>query len=97
MTNGHESNEIEGVPENSTFGAGGNPAAEANWDNTNDLSTSQEWVEIPRDATETDTGLTATPAAPSNVQSWADDHPDDTEVCNLSLNLHILFDNLLMC
>jgi len=80
----HEANfEIQGVPQNSGFGDGAaNAAAEANWDNSNDLSASQEWVEVPRDASETDTGVTATPAAPSNVQSWADDQPDSpVEVC----------------
>ncbi|TVY43896.1 hypothetical protein LOCC1_G003844 [Lachnellula occidentalis] len=72
-----ESHEIQGVPQNSGFGDGAaNAAAESNWDNTNDLSQSQEWVEVPRDAAETDTGITATPAAPSNVQSWADEQPD---------------------
>ena len=80
IRNGNGSPEAQGVPQNSSFGEGGNAAAEANWDNANDLSTSQEWVEIPRDANETDTGLMATPAAPSNVQSWADDQPDIVEV-----------------
>lgn len=83
LTNGHtESNwDSQGIPQNATFGAGAaNAAAEANWDQNNDLSTSQEWVEVPRDTAETDTGLTATPAAPSNVQSWADDQPD-SPVC----------------
>ncbi|KAE8446419.1 hypothetical protein EG329_012024 [Mollisiaceae sp. DMI_Dod_QoI] len=79
LTNGHTEPtwENQGIPQNSGFGEGAaNAAAEANWDHSNDLSTSQEWVEVPRDATETDTGVTATPAAPSNVQSWADDQPD---------------------
>ncbi|KAN0110294.1 hypothetical protein V8E51_006681 [Hyaloscypha variabilis] len=79
LTNGHNESvfETQGIPQNSGFGDGAaNAAAEANWDNNNDLSTSQEWVEVPRDANETETGLTATPAAPSNVQSWADDQPD---------------------
>ena len=77
LANGHESSEPQGIPQNSGFGDGAaNAAAEANWDNSNDLSTSQEWVEVPRDAAETDTGLTATPAAPANTQSWADDQPD---------------------
>ncbi|TVY35329.1 hypothetical protein LSUB1_G006502 [Lachnellula subtilissima] len=78
LNNGaQESHEIQGVPQNSGFGDGAaNAAAESNWDNTNDLSQSQEWVEVPRDAAETDTGITGTPAAPSNVQSWADDQPD---------------------
>ncbi|KAG9229000.1 hypothetical protein BJ875DRAFT_446360 [Amylocarpus encephaloides] len=78
-TNGDSTlHEVEGIPQNSGFGGegGANAAATQNWDNQNDLSTSQEWVEVPRDSTETDTGFTATPAAPSNVQSWADDQPD---------------------
>jgi hypothetical protein len=78
-----EAYDAHGIPQNSGFGDGAaNATAEANWDNANDLSTSQEWVEIPRDTTETDTGITATPAAPSNVQSWADDQPDSPEVRN---------------
>jgi hypothetical protein len=74
--------EVEGIPPNSGFGGdgGANAAAQQNWDNQNDLSTSQEWVEVPRDAAETDTGITATPAAPANVQSWADDQPDAEQV-----------------
>lgn len=79
LTNGHNESvfDTQGIPQNSGFGDGAaNAAAEANWDNNNDLSTSQEWVEVPRDANETETGVTATPAAPSNVQSWADDQPD---------------------
>jgi hypothetical protein len=79
----HEEAYDAGIPANAGFGDGAaNAAAEANWDANNELSTSQEWVEIPRDATETDTGITATPAAPSNVQSWADDQPDSPEVRN---------------
>lgn len=81
MTNGHEETYDAGIPRNSGFGDGAaNAAAEANWDTNNDLSTSQEWVEVPRDSAETDTGVTATPAAPSNVQSWADDQPESPEV-----------------
>lgn len=53
-----------------------NAVAESHWDDTNDAAMSQEWVEVPKDPTETDTGLEATPAAPHNTQSWADDHPD---------------------
>ncbi|CAG8957501.1 hypothetical protein HYFRA_00011483 [Hymenoscyphus fraxineus] len=76
--NGHSeiSSEVQGIPQNSGFGGEGNAAANEKWDTANDLSTSQEWVNVPRDAAETETGLTATPAAPSNVQSWADDQPD---------------------
>ncbi|CRJ84771.1 hypothetical protein BN1708_009144 [Verticillium longisporum] len=35
-----------------------------------------EWVNIPRDPAETETGLEATPANASNTQSWADDQPE---------------------
>ncbi|KAH8656942.1 hypothetical protein BGZ60DRAFT_383917 [Tricladium varicosporioides] len=78
MTNGHhEAQEVKGIPQNSGIGEGAaNAAAEAKWDTQNDLSTSQEWVEVPRDTTETDTGITAAPTAPPNTQSWADDAPD---------------------
>ena len=56
-----------------------NAVAESHWDNGNEASTiSQEWVDvtIPKDPAETETGLTATPAAAANTQSWADDHPE---------------------
>ncbi|PBP26286.1 hypothetical protein BUE80_DR002881 [Diplocarpon rosae] len=88
LTNGHtEVSYDHGIPQNSTFGDGAaNAAAEANWDQNNDLSTSQEWIEVPRDATETDTGVVATPAAPSNVQSWADDQPDSPVEARLFSN-----------
>lgn len=79
LSNGHQApsfEEAQGIPQNSAFGEGGNAAAEANWDNNNDLSASQEWVEIPREATETDVGVAATPAAAPNTQSWADEQPD---------------------
>lgn len=78
MTNGHApSFETQGIPANAGIGDGAaNAAAEANWDPSTEMSASQEWVEVPRDATETDTGTTATPAAPSNIQSWADEQPD---------------------
>ncbi|KAA8574231.1 hypothetical protein MFRU_001g00230 [Monilinia fructicola] len=81
LINGHQEpsfEEAQGIPQNSTFGEGGNAAAEANWDNNNDLSASQEWVEVPREAAETDTGITATPAAVANTQAWADEQPEST-------------------
>ncbi|KAH7040335.1 uncharacterized protein B0I36DRAFT_8847 [Microdochium trichocladiopsis] len=67
-----------GVPANAgVTDDAANAAAESQWDANNDLSTSQdEWVQVPRDPAETETGLTATPAAASNVQSWADDQPE---------------------
>ena len=86
MTNGHQESfkaGIAGIPQNSGFGDGAaNAAAEANWDANNDLAQSQEWVQVPRNSAETDAGITATPAAPSNIQSWADDTPDTPEVRN---------------
>ena len=54
-----------------------NAAGESQWDAGNSLSMSQEWVEVPREAAETETGLQATPAAPGNTQSWADDQPEN--------------------
>jgi len=72
--------DTEEVTQNSGFGQGANAAAEANWDQNNDLSASQEWVEVPRDAAETETGIAATPAAPANTQSWADDQPESPKL-----------------
>ncbi|VUC22784.1 unnamed protein product [Clonostachys rosea] len=55
-----------------------NAVAGSHWDNTGEVAISQEWVDVkvPRDPAETETGLTATPAAAGNNQSWADDHPE---------------------
>lgn len=67
------------APQNAGLGDGAaNPAAEANWDSgkNDDLSASQEWVEVPRDSAETDTGIAATLSAPPNIQSWADEQPE---------------------
>lgn len=79
MANGHN----EPIPNASISDDAANAAAESQWDNTNDMSASQEdWVKVPRDPLETDTGLTATPAASGPVQSWADDQPENPpEVC----------------
>lgn len=59
-----------------------NAVAQSHWDSPqNDTSLSQEWVQVPRDPKETETGLNATPAVAANTQSWADDHPEQaTEV-----------------
>ncbi|POR31728.1 Uncharacterized protein TPAR_08042 [Tolypocladium paradoxum] len=55
-----------------------NAVAESHWDGDNNMSISQEWVDlqVPRNPAETETGLTGTPAAATNTQSWADDQPD---------------------
>ncbi|KAI1325934.1 hypothetical protein F5Y16DRAFT_253303 [Xylariaceae sp. FL0255] len=78
LTNGHaEEPTASAFPTNADVGDGAaNAAAEHDWDTNNNMSASQEWVEVPRDPTETETGIQATPAAASNVQSWADDQPE---------------------
>ncbi|OTA99540.1 hypothetical protein M426DRAFT_67625 [Hypoxylon sp. CI-4A] len=80
LTNGHtESTPASGATENADVSDNAaNAAAESQWDANNDISaeSQEEWVKVPRDPTETDTGLTATPAAAGNVQSWADEQPD---------------------
>ncbi|KAH9907782.1 hypothetical protein F4778DRAFT_719084 [Xylariomycetidae sp. FL2044] len=83
LTNGHTGSAPEsGHPANSAVSDdAANAAAESQWDTNNDLSasvTQEDWVQVPRDPTETETGLTATPAAPPNVQSWADDQPESS-------------------
>ena len=80
MVNGHtEPSYGSSAPQNSGFGDGSaNPAAQAIWDNNNDMTTSQEWVQVPRETAETDTGISPTLAAPPNIQSWADDQPETT-------------------
>ncbi|KAI0136977.1 hypothetical protein BJ170DRAFT_37658 [Xylariales sp. AK1849] len=83
MTNGHiESTPDTGLPTNSDVGdSAANAAAESQWDAAkNDLDasiTQEDWVKVPRDPAETDTGLTATPAAAGPTQSWADDQPEN--------------------
>ncbi|ORY64136.1 uncharacterized protein BCR38DRAFT_392629 [Pseudomassariella vexata] len=80
MTNGYtEETPSSGLPVNADVADGAaNAAAESQWDAGNDMSASQEdWVKVSRDPNETDTGLTATPAAAGPVQSWADDQPEN--------------------
>lgn len=80
--NGHAgSTPATGIPASADVGDdAANAAAESQWDPaSNDLSasvTQEDWVKVPRDPTETDTGLDATPAAAGPVQSWADDQPE---------------------
>jgi hypothetical protein len=66
-----------------------NSVGEGHWDTNNDMSISQEWVDVkvPRDPAETDTGLQATPAAGMNTQSWADDTPEAAPDVSLPKNL----------
>ncbi|KAI0112800.1 hypothetical protein F4776DRAFT_667157 [Hypoxylon sp. NC0597] len=83
LTNGHsESTPASGLPENAAVGDNAaNAAAESLWDANNDLSASgsQDWVQVPRDPTETENGLAATPASTGNVQSWAEDAQNHAE------------------
>lgn len=48
--------------------------AEAEASPSNDLSTSQEWVSVPRP----DEPVSASDSTPIASQSWADDHPEPT-------------------
>lgn len=76
QVNGH-AEPISGVPNASVADDAANAAAESQWDNTNEAAASpDDWVKVPRDPTETETGLSATPAAAGPVQSWADDQPE---------------------
>ena len=67
------------VPGASNVDAGAaNSAAEAKWDVKASVSTEQnDWVEVPRDPAETETGTAATPAGMTNTQSWAEDVPSE--------------------
>jgi hypothetical protein len=87
FTNGHpKAAAVSGGLANTDVGdSAANATAESQWDTpTNDLSasiTQEDWVKVPRDPAETETGVEATPAAPGPSQSWADDQPEHTEVC----------------
>ena len=77
-TNGFSNNnDNPQVPEASGIDAGAaNAAAETGWDVKASVSSEQnDWVEIPRDPAETETGNAATPAAMTSTQSWAEDVP----------------------
>lgn len=64
-----------------------NAVAESHWDTETGLSASQEWVDVklPRDPSETETGLNATPAASANKQSWADEQPEPAKPVSESI------------
>lgn len=93
FTNGHaEPASDSATPANADVGdSAANAAAETQWDANNELSPSQEdWVKVPRNPTETDTGLTATPAEAANVQSWADDQPEHPAQVSIFTTTHAL-------
>ncbi|OHW96579.1 hypothetical protein CSPAE12_04776 [Colletotrichum incanum] len=81
VTNGQNEQTTE-TPSNANITSGSGNAAGEKWDQAadNSMSLSQEWVSVPRDPAETETGVEATPAAVSNTQSWADDQPEHHEV-----------------
>ncbi|KAI9673333.1 MAG: hypothetical protein M1829_004099 [Trizodia sp. TS-e1964] len=63
------------IPQADIDAGAANSAAESTWDVPMSASV-EDWVNVPRDPTETETGLAAAPAANHAGQSWADDHPD---------------------
>lgn len=81
LTNGNHTEEAaHTVPANAEVAdEAANASAEAaQWDTGNaSMSVSQEWVKVPENPAETDTGLDATPTVPANTQSWADDATDN--------------------
>ncbi|KAL2883406.1 hypothetical protein SGCOL_001088 [Colletotrichum sp. CLE4] len=81
ITNGQAEEAATETPTNANIGSGAGNAAGEKWDQSadNSMSLSQEWVSVPRDPTETETGVEATPAVVSNTQSWADDQPEHQE------------------
>lgn len=78
-TNGASVQETMTGPEQASIGAeAANAVAAANWDPqasviSNASAGGDGWVEVPRDPAETDTGLTATPAAMHGNASWAEE------------------------
>ena len=85
LTNGHHVQEAPGsaAPSNTDVAdSAANAAGESQWDtNGKDATAPQEGVDvkIPREPNETETGVAATPAAPTapaKQESWADDHPE---------------------
>ena len=78
-TNGAPAQETMSGPQQGSTGAeAANAMAESNWDPqasviSNASAGGDGWVEVPRDPAETDTGLTATPAAMHGAASWAEE------------------------
>lgn len=76
-TNGHV--QTSTVPEQiSTGSEAANAVAEASWDPqasiiTDTSANAEEWVQVPRDPTETETGVQATPAAVQSSTNWAEE------------------------
>ncbi|KAM7193367.1 hypothetical protein V8F20_008417 [Naviculisporaceae sp. PSN 640] len=97
LANGHSEEPVAttSIPTTDVADNAANAAGESQWDTANDLTISQEWVDVkaPQEPTETEPAAEAepaaepapeataeaTPAAPANNQSWADDHPEPAE------------------
>ena len=82
-TNGYAEPEQDvqsALPEQTSIDIGtGNAVAESTWDTT--ASAQDSWIEVPRDPTETETGVTATPAATTgNTNSWAEEMTEGAAV-----------------
>ncbi|UKZ77314.1 hypothetical protein TrVFT333_005034 [Trichoderma virens FT-333] len=82
LTNGHELVEPEpasnGLANADVADEAANAVAESHWDTSNqDISISQEWVDVAIPAEPAEPEVSAEAATPdANKQSWADDHPD---------------------
>ena len=79
-----EAEHMTGPEQSSVTAEAANAVAENNWDAqasvlTNESGAGEGWVEVPRDPGETDTGLTATPAAMHGGNSWAEEVTEVTE------------------
>lgn len=66
------------IPQASVDDQAANETAESHWDTkmAGSGEGAEDWIKVPRDPAETETGLTATPAAATGTQSWADDQPE---------------------
>ena len=77
-TNGRPQDDTTFAPQQvSTTAEAANAVAESSWNPDASMTTDasangEEWVQVPRDPADTDTGLTATPAAPQ-TGSWAEE------------------------
>lgn len=86
LTNGeHEAAADSTIPNADVGNAAANAAAENQWDTSNDLAASQEWVEVqappetvPADSAPVVPVVAAAAPAAANTGSWADDHPEIT-------------------
>ncbi|KAI2631761.1 hypothetical protein GGS21DRAFT_491664 [Xylaria nigripes] len=99
LTNGNtESAPQSNVPLNADVSdSAANAAAGAEWDASNNMSSSimqEGWVEVPRNPAETENGLAATPAAAGNMQSWADDQPENASELRPMLTMAFIRSNV---